>query len=291
MKNIVKSVLVFVSIILFSVSCNEEYEKFSYVMEGTDLGGVMPKVTFQTPKIFDVADKDNTTLEFIMDVAVVGQFSAYREVVISKSFNGGEPIEHIQIPSAQIPMNLVISIADALQGFDVTPAEVTGGDYIDWTFMIEFDDPDIKFNDDALSEAFPDFRSYFASSLEDAIEGTYTATLLSHDFEGIIPDETIEGYQVTVVPGTGRSQFTLQDVSMNAIPKTYSFIPQLSNTMFYLGSGKFVLARIGAAGGYQSSFPVSATAELTDNGEIIANVTFLTSFLGGNNLSFKLTPN
>jgi len=289
MRNIFKLTLLILSVLIMSVSCKEEFEKQSYVMEGTDLGGVMPNVTFLTPKIFDVADAANTALKFKMNVATVGQYSEFKQVVISKSFNEGDPVVHMTIPASEIPKEVVISIADAVAGFDIAPSEVAGGDFIDWSFMVEFDDPDIKFNDDALTEAFPDFRSYFASPLEDQIEGTYTATLISSDFDGVGPDETINNYQITVVPGTSRSQFSLQDVSMNAIPKSYDFIPQLSDIMFHIGNGQFVLATTGGAGGYEGFFPVSGTAVRSGN-EITVTVQFLSNFLDGNNLSFKLTP-
>ena len=289
MKNIFKPIVLILSVLILFVSCKDEFEKQSYVMEGTDLGGVMPNVTFLTPKIFDVADAANTALKFKMNVATVGQYSDFKQVVISKSFNGSDPIVHMTIPASEIPKDVVINISDAVSGFEITPEEVVGGDFIDWSFMIEFDDPDIKFNDDALTEAFPDFRSYFASPLEKQIEGSYTASLISSDFNGVNPDETINNYQITVVPGTSRSQFSLQDISMNVIPKTYDFIPQLSNVIFHIGNGQFVLSTFGGAGGYESNFPVSGTAQKTSD-EITVTVQFLTNFLDGNNLSFKLTP-
>ena len=123
--------------LLIISSCTEEADKHAYVMDGTNLGGVMPSVTFATPKIFDIANINTTTLEFEMKVAAAGQYDEYKQVVISKSYNGSDPIVHLIIPAAEIPQDVVISVDDALNGFDLVPGDIQGGDYIDWSFMIE----------------------------------------------------------------------------------------------------------------------------------------------------------
>lgn len=237
MKKIYKICLLFSFILLLASSCNEEMDKHAYVMEGTNLGGVMPSVIFSTPKIFDIADINNTTLEFNMNVATGGEYGEYRQVVIKKSYLGGDPVVHVTIPAAQIPQDVVISAADALDGLGVDIDDIKGGDFIDWIFEIEFDDPDIKFNDDALMEAFPDFRAFFASTPDFDIPAFYTVELIEGDFGGEIP--VMPNQSFTVVPGTVNSQYILEDASVGAFQNNFGV--KLAYRFFYIGNNEFAL--------------------------------------------------
>ncbi len=237
MKNTYKLSFLFSLLVLLFSSCIDDADKQAYVMEGMDMGGVMPSVTFSTSKIFDVADINNTSIKFKLKVAAVGEYGVYRQVVISKSFNGSDPIIHMTVPAAEIPKDIEITVADALQGFDVEISEINGGDFIDWTFEVEFDDPDFKFNDDALTEAFPDFTAFFASTPDFEVAQHYTIELIDGTFG--FENQVTEGVEFSLVPGTANSQYVLAEASAGAFPNYFSV--DLAYRFFYIGNNQFAL--------------------------------------------------
>lgn len=201
-KNIYKTSILFAMLLTLAVSCNEDIDKQAYVMEGTDTGGVLPDVTFLAGKNFDFGDMSNTYLSFIADAAIAGE-RTFERLVISKSYNGGDTVIHQQLTPSEMPFQVEITPEDAVEGFGISTAEIAGGDYIDWMFMIEFADPDVKFNDDALTQQFPDFRSYFVCAFDAAsTTGTYQFTYSDWEHN----TGTLE-----VVAGPGENQITLLD--------------------------------------------------------------------------------
>ncbi len=205
-QSIYKTSILFAMLFTLAVSCNEDIDKQAYVMEGTDTGGVLPNVTFLAGKNFDFGDMSNTYLSFIADAAIAGN-RTFERLVISKSYNGGDTIIHQQLTPSEMPFQVDITPEDAVDGFGISTAEIAGGDYIDWMFMIEFADPDVKFNDDALTQQFPDFRSYFVCAFDENVTvGTYQITFSSWE-----EDFNIVGTTFEVVAGPGENQVTLVD--------------------------------------------------------------------------------
>ena len=201
-KSIYKTSILFAMLLTLTISCNEDIDKQAYVMEGTDTGGVLPNVTFLAGKNFDFGDMSNTYLSFIADAAIAGD-KTFERLVISKSYNGGDTVIHQQFTPSEMPFQVDITPEDAVDGFGISTAEIAGGDYIDWMFMIEFSDPDVKFNDDALTQQFPDFRSYFVCAFDAAsTTGTYQFTYSDWEHN----TGTFE-----VVAGPGENQVTLLD--------------------------------------------------------------------------------
>lgn len=202
MKNRIKISLVFSFLVLLSISCNKDLDKQAYVMKNTDTGGVLPNVTFLAGKNFDFGDMENTFLSFIADAAIAGDWT-FERMVISKSLNGGDTVIHKELLPAEMPLKMDITPSNAVEGFGIDAEDIAGGDYIDWIFMLEFADADIKFNDNALDELFPDFRSYFVCSFDaNSTIGTYqvTSSVWEHN------TGTFE-----VVAGPGENQVTLID--------------------------------------------------------------------------------
>ena len=176
MKNIFKLSIVAALLAVLSVSCNDDNEKQAYVMEGKELGGVLPKFEFLAPQNFDFGDMENTHLKFLADVAVEQNFP-FNKLIISKSMNGGDTIVHKELLPGDMPQEITITPTDAVEGLGISVADIAGGDYIDWIFTFDFPEEGYKFGDDALTEIFPNFRSYFicAFDLNETI-GTYEIT-------------------------------------------------------------------------------------------------------------------
>lgn len=203
MKSIFKISLLFSLLVLLSVSCNDDMDKQAYVMQDTDTGGVLPNVTFLAGKNFDFGNMENTYLSFIADAAVAGNWT-FERMVISKSLNGGDTIIHKELLPGEMPLQFDITPSDAIEGFGIVEDDIAGGDFIDWMFMIEFADPDVKFNDNALDELFPDFRSFFVCAFDvNASVGTYQIT-------GSIWEHNTGTFEV--VAGPEENQVTLIDL-------------------------------------------------------------------------------
>lgn len=200
MKNIFKISILLSLLVLLSISCNDDLDKQAYVMKGVDTGGVLPNVTFLLAKNFDYGNMADTYLSFIADAAIAGNWE-FERLVISKSYNGIDTIVHKELTPGEMPLQLDITPSSAIEGFGIPVDDISGGDYIDWMFMIEFDDPEVKFNDDALTEQFPDFRSYFVCAFDaNATIGTYQIT--SSEWE-----HNTGTFEVIVGPGENQVTF------------------------------------------------------------------------------------
>jgi len=269
------------------VSCNKDEDKWSDVMKNTDVGAASPYATFSTPRIFDIANLNTTSIEFDLNVNATGRAKNYRRVILMKSFNGGDFIQHAEYLASQLPMKVSLTVDDALIGIDgVEKAELEGGDYFDWEFVMDV--PDTVQYSPELMGTFPDFRSYFASSPQGfVIEGSYTMDLVLDDIGTADAQKT--GYVVTLVPGTAKSQYILQDISGTALLNLWDV--EVAYRLFYIGNNKFVMND--ASEGFPTQILLTGTVERDPTtGVITVEAMYDNSCCGLNGvlISFTLTP-
>jgi len=284
MKKII--ILLFSSFVLIS-SCIKDEDKWPEVMKDGDVGAAMPYAYFSTPKIFDIANINSTKIEFSLKVNATNRAKNYRRVILMKSFNGGDMVQHAEYLPADLPNEVSITVDQAIAGIEgLTKEDIVGGDYFDWEFQIDV--PDTLQYQAELLATFPDFRSYFASSPQGfVIEGSYTMDLLADDIG--TADARKEGYQVTMVPGTAGSQYILQDISGTALFNLWEV--EVAYRLFYIGNNKFVLS--GGSEGFPTQIRLAGTVERDGtSGVITVDVVYVNSCCGLNDLrvSFTLTP-
>jgi hypothetical protein len=256
-------------------------------MRNTDVGAAMPYASFSTPRIFDIANLNTSRIDFNLNVDATGRAKNFRKVVLMKSFNGGDFVQHAEYLPSQLPLKVSISVDDALAGIDgVSKADLTGGDYFDWEFVMDM--PDTVQYSPELMGTFPDFRSYFASSPQGfVIEGSYTMDLLVDDIEAA--DAQKEGYQVSLVPGTGKSQYILQDISGTALLNIWDI--EVAYRLFYIGDNKFVMD--GGSEGWPDQIRLTGSVERdAATGVITVEAVYENSCCGldGARIGFTLTP-
>jgi len=256
-------------------------------MKDANVGAAMPYAYFNTPKIFDIANLNTTNIQFSLKVDATGRAKNYTKVVLMKSFNGGDLVEHAEYPAASIPLEVTLNVDQALAGIDgVTKADLKGGDYFDWEFILEA--PDTVEYSAELAGTLPDFRSYFASSpVGFVIEGTYTMNLIYDDIGTADAQKT--GYEISLVPGSARSQYILQDIGGTALLNLWGV--EVAYRMFYIGDNKFVLS--GASEGYPTQIRlVGEVVRDPDTGVITVEAMYANSCCGLNDVQivFDLTP-
>jgi len=271
----------------FINSCTKDEDKWSDVMKDMDVGAAMPYVSFSTPKIFDVANLNTSHIVFTLNVNATGRAKNYRRLILMKSYNGAEFIQHAEYLPSQLPAEISISVDNALSGINgLTKADLSGGDYFDWEFIL--DTPDTLEYSAELAGTFPDFRSYFASSPQGfIIEGSYTMDLVYDDIGTADLQKT--AYQVTLVPGTARSQYILEDISGTALVNMWDVA--VAYRLFYIGDNKFVLS--GASEGFPTQIRLMGTVERdSSTGVISVEAEYVNSCCGldGVKISFTLTP-
>jgi len=284
MKKII--ILLFSSFVLIS-SCIKDEDKWPEVMKDGDVGAAMPYAYFNTPKIFDIANINSTKIEFSLNVSATNRAKNYRRVILMKSFNGGDMVQHAEYLPADLPKEVSITVDQAIAGIEgLTKEDLVGGDFFDWEFRIDV--PDTLQYQAELLGTFPDFRSYFASSPQGfVIEGSYTMGLLADDIG--TADVRKEGFQITKVPGTAGSQYILQDISGTALFNLWEV--EVAYRLFYIGDNKFVLS--GASEGFPTQIRLAGTVERDGtSGVITVDVVYVNSCCGLNDLrvSFTLTP-
>jgi hypothetical protein len=282
-----KYLIVILCIFTIVISCTKDEEKWSDVMKDTDVGAAMPYATFNTPRIFDIANLNSTKIEFNLNVNATGRAKNYRRVVLMKSFNGGDFVQHAEYLASQLPIKVSLTVDDALSGIEgVTKEDLKGGDFFDWQFVM--DTPDTVRYSAELAGTFPDFRSFFASSPSGfVIEGSYTMDLLYDDIGTADAQKT--GYTVALVPGTAKSQYILQDISGTALLNLWDV--EVAYRLFYIGDNKFVMNS--ASEGWPTQILLTGTVERNpDNGVITVVAMYDNSCCGldGVGISFTLTP-
>ncbi|MCT4602142.1 MAG: hypothetical protein N4A59_04425 [Marinifilum sp.] len=270
--------------------CEENEDKFSDVMDGADVGSTIPFTKFQTPRIFDVANLDTYKLEFELNVGAAGEGTTYKKIIIQKSFNGSDTIQHDEIDAADIPYNVSMTAADALDGFEgVTIDNVKGGDFINWIFLVEFADGTNGNYADEAANSFPNFTSFFASSLDFELASSYKQTVLetnASDATMVLNNQTI-----STVPGTASSQFIVQDMSCGIIDARFD-AGDLNYRLYYIGNNKFVLNAASEA--FPAFVFMSGDVVLDPStGVLNFDVNFKGSCCGlaGLTLKFKMEPN
>ncbi|MCB8998516.1 MAG: hypothetical protein H6540_00410 [Bacteroidales bacterium] len=268
-------------------SCTKDEDKWSDVMKDSDVGSATPYVYFSSPKIFDIANLEATQISFKLNVDATGKAKDFNKLILMKSFNGGDFIQHAEYLPSQLPAEVNISVEDALLGIDgVTKADLKGGDYFDWQFIM--DTPDTVVYSPELAATFPDFRSYFASAPTGfTIEGSYTMNILIDDIETADPQK--EGYVISLVPGTGKSQYILQDISGTALANLWDV--EVAYRLFYIGNNKFVLNS--GSEGYPTQIRLTGTVErdgATGVITVVAEYANSCCGLNGVRISFTLTP-
>ncbi|MBN2348902.1 MAG: hypothetical protein JXJ22_08705 [Bacteroidales bacterium] len=278
-------------LMIFSIlaGCKEDAEKWSDTMDNADVGGAIPNISFQTPRIFDFADLQNTRMIFDLKVGAAGEGLNYTKVIVNKSFNGGDFILHAEYLAGEIPAEIALTAADALSNFEgVTISTVQGGDFIDWQFLMEFPDgTNGEYNVDALA-SFPDFRSYFASAPSGfTVEGSYTMNMINDDIG--VADATKSGYQIQLVPGSGKSQYILEDITGTSLANLWDL--PVPYRIYYIGNNEFVL-NPGSEEYPDLLRMIGTVVRDAGSGVITVNVTFANSCCGlnGANFEFELVP-
>ncbi len=281
-------VTLLILLIFAFAGCNENEDKFSDAMDGADVGGAIPYVQFYTPRIFDVADLNQAKMAFNLDVGAVGEGKTYKSVIIEKVFNGGDTVVHAVVEADRIPMEISITIDEALNGTDANKAELKGGDYFDWIFKIEFaDGKNGVYSEEALG-VFPDFRSYLASAPDGfEVGGNYTSVLLVDETEAAFSSyDATAPYTVTNVPGTGNTQYILSDLLHGAGLNLYGVtVPQ---RLYYIGSNSFVFNSLPES--YGTYFQAEGTVVIDPNSGVITVDAGINGLLGGATLKYELTP-
>jgi len=282
-----KYIILIISAFALISSCIKDEDKWPEVMKDGDVGAAMPYAYFSTPRIFDIADLDNTSIEFKLNVNATGRAKNFRRVVLMKSFNGGAMVQHAVYLPSDLPKEVKITVDQAIAGIDgLSKADLSGGDFFDWEFQMDV--PDTLQYQAELIGTFPDFRSFFASSPQGfVIEGPYTMDILLDDTEAADLKKT--GYQVTLVPGTAKSQYILQDISGTALLNLFGV--EIAYRLFYIGDNKFVMNS--ASEGFPTQINLSGTVERNAaTGVITVDAVYERSCCGlnGVRIRFTLTP-
>jgi hypothetical protein len=232
-----KSITGFTAIILMLTGCTEDVDKWSDVQRDMNVGGAMPYTKFYSPKIFDVVDLDNSSVNFTLFVGAEGEGAGFTGVKLYKSYNGGTEVLHKAYVADQIPAEVSITVSEALQDLSgVTRDSLKGGDYMDWRFEMEFPDgTGGEYNVDAAG-TFPDFRTYVASSPDFDISGEYTMNLLL-DEVGLASQTA--AVTISKVGGTANSQYLLDEGAAELVLNLFEL--NLPYRILYIGNNVFLL--------------------------------------------------
>jgi hypothetical protein len=269
------------------ISCTKDEDKWPEVMQDTDVGAAMPYIYFSTPKIFDIADINQTTIDFSLNVNATNRAKNWRRVVLMKSFNGGEFVQHAEYLPDDIPADISISVSDAIAGIDgLSIDSISGGDFFDWQFLMDV--PDTLTYQAELIGTFPDFRSFFASSpVGFEVEGSYTMNLIYDDIGTADAQKT--GYRIDLVPGSAGSQYILQDIGGTALLNLWDI--EVAYRIYYIGNNSFVLNS--TSEGFPGVVSLAGTVERDgDTGVITVEAVYERSCCGlnGAGISFSLNP-
>lgn len=283
-----KYIIMLISAFALIMSCNKDEDKWSDAMKDADVGAAMPYAYFNTPKFFDIANMDQAFVEFTLNVNATKRAKNYRRVVLEKSFKGGAWVLHKEYLPADLPATVKITLDDALAGITgVTKETLAGGDYFDWRFIMDV--PDTVVFQAELAGTLPNFRSYMASApVGFTVEGSYTMDLIYDDSE--LGTSQIEGYQITLVPGTAKSEYILQDITCGFINNFFG-VGNVANKLYYIGDNKFAIK--GASEGWPTLIRLAGTVERDPStGIITVDVTFVNSCCGLNGIRmiYTLTP-
>ena len=282
-----KIIVILISSFVLISSCIKDEDKWPKVMKDGDVGAAMPYAYFSTPKIFDITNVNTTKIEFSLNVNATNRAKNYRRVVLMKSFNGGEMVQHAEYLAADLPKVVSITVDQAIAGIEgLVKEDLEGGDYFDWEFQMDV--PDTLQYQAELLGTFPDFRSYFASSPQGfQVEGSYTMNILIDDIEAADPVKT--GYQIALVPGTAKSQYILQDISGTALWNIWEVA--VAYRLFYIGDNKFVMNSVSE--GFPTQIRLDGTVERDGaTGVITVDAIYARSCCGlnGARIKFTLTP-
>jgi hypothetical protein len=283
-----KNIMLLLAAMVIVGSCTKDEDKWPDAMKDKDAGSAMPFASFSTPKIFDVMDMDQTAIAFVLDVNATNRAKSFNKVVLEKSFNGGPFVLHDEYLPADLPASIKITINDALQGIEgVTRSDLKGGDFFDWRFTMDFP-YEVNYQNELLG-TFPNFRSFLASSPDGfQVEGKYTMDLVN-DPSGLAT-ERITGYAISLLPGTARSQYLLQDITCGIINQLFG-VGNLAYRMYYIGDNNFLLH--GGSEEYPNLLRLSGTVKRNPaNGVITVDAAFFNSCcnLNGLQIAFTLTP-
>lgn len=232
----------------FFTGCNENADKWSDVMDGADVGSAIPFTKFQTPRIFDVANLDTYEMKYELNVGAVGEGLTYKRVIINKSFNGGEFVEHASIDAASIPADISVSAAEAIVGITImdgdveralTLEDIQGGDFFDWEYLIEFADGSNGNYADEAANSFPNFRSFFASSLDFEFAASYTLTVLETNVPDLVKPVMLN-QTIATIPGAANSQFIVQDMTAGIVDAFFG-VGDVNYRIYYIGNNEFAL--------------------------------------------------
>lgn len=274
---------------LFTMSnCTKDEDKWPDVMKDADTGSAMPYAYFTTPKFFDVVDLNNAAIEFTLNVNATNKGTSFNKVVLEKSFNGGPFVVHAEYLPTDLPGNVKITVSDALNGIEgVNIADLKGGDYFDWRFSMDFP-YEVNYQAELLG-TMPDFSSFLASSPSGfQVEGSYRMDLISDPSE--TATSVINGYTIALLPGTGRSQYMLQDISCGVINELFG-VGNVAYRMHYIGNNAFALHV--ASEGWPGLIRLTGTVVRDPaTGIITVNAVYYNSCCGLNDLeiSYTLTP-
>jgi len=225
------------AIILLMAGCTEDADKWSDVQRDMNVGGAIPYTKFFSPKLFDIVDLDNSSIRFTLYVGAEGEGKKFSNVKLYKSYNGGTEVLHAEYAASQIPAEISISVAQALENLSgVTKDSLGGGDFFDWTFEMEFPDGSSgEYNVDAAG-TFPDFRAYVASSPDFDISGDYTMNLLL-DEVGLASQTA--SVSIAKIGGTANSQYLLSEGAAELVLNWFEL--NLPYRILYIGNNVFQL--------------------------------------------------
>ena len=281
-------ITLFAVVMLLAGACTKDEDKWPDAMKEKDLGSAMPYAYFTTPQIFDVADPGNAAVEFVLHVNATNKGKNYNKVILEKSFNDGPFVLHREFLPDEIPATVRISLADAVHGIEgLSMEEIKGGDFFSWRFSMDFP-YEVNYQNELLG-TFPDFTAFLASTPNGfEPEGTYTMDLLTDDSG--TATERITGYTVSVLPGTARSQYMLQDISCGVINEMFG-VGNVAYRMHYIGNNSFALH--GASEGWPGLIRLTGTVDRDPaTGIITVNAVYINSCCGldGLQISYTLTP-
>ena len=148
--------------------------------------------------IFDLTDLDNAETSF--DVTVVGVPA--NSVIIYKSLNGGERVQHATVSS--VPATVNITVAEALDGLDKDPEDLVVGDVVRFTFeTVTQDGRTLQTGGNGVA---------ITASCPSTLAGTYDVVATGTSTDGCCPDQTTVNSTVTLTDeGSGR--YTISDFS------------------------------------------------------------------------------
>jgi len=177
-KNILRLLLLFTIVSVSLVSCQKpDVATFQYGATPIVSGG----------GTYDLQDPGRSsatiTIEGVAEAATVSS------IVVLKSFNGGEAVEHATINKSDLPAELNIPATAAAEGTGADFSQAVLGDYFDFSFLVNTEDG-------RTLKAGPVIT--VPLSCPSSLSGTYTVTTTysQHDF---LPDYDTNTFTAEIV--------------------------------------------------------------------------------------------